>query len=101
MRLSTGETLHTVGPPGSGPVLAFLLNVIDGFGLDKASFDTPEATLITYQRIIEAFKYGYALRTELADPAYVDMSAVSPYRNSLNNFLHGSKQIDNFSYSVI
>ncbi|XP_046595489.1 glutathione hydrolase 1 proenzyme isoform X1 [Neodiprion lecontei] len=75
-RLSTGETLYTIGPPGSGSILAFILNVLDGYDFSPSSMATPQATLTTHHRIIEAFKYAYALRTELADPTYVDLSTL-------------------------
>ncbi|XP_012258979.2 glutathione hydrolase 1 proenzyme [Athalia rosae] len=72
-KLSTGETLHTVGPPGGGAILAFLLNVLDGYRFGPSSLSTQNVTLTTYHKIIEAFKFGFALRTKLADPAYVDL----------------------------
>jgi len=36
-----------------------------------------ENDVTTYQRITEAFKYGYGKRTQLGDPHFVDISEVS------------------------
>ncbi|XP_049941993.1 scoloptoxin SSD14-like isoform X1 [Schistocerca serialis cubense] len=62
-KLSGNVTLYTMPLPGSGPVLAFILNILDGY--IPASDE-----ITTYQRITEAFKYGYGRRTELGDPYF-------------------------------
>jgi gamma-glutamyltranspeptidase/glutathione hydrolase/leukotriene-C4 hydrolase len=36
-----------------------------------------ENNITTYQRITEAFKYGFGKRTELGDPDFVDIDEVS------------------------
>lgn len=52
--------MFSVPIPGSGVLLSFMLNILDGFipGKDNGT---------TYQRVVEAFKYGYGKRTELGD----------------------------------
>ncbi|KZC06406.1 PREDICTED: gamma-glutamyltranspeptidase 1-like [Dufourea novaeangliae] len=57
-------TIITAPPPGSGPILAFIMNILRGF---VPVYDEG----ITWQRFVEAFKWGYARRTELADPDFV------------------------------
>ena len=69
-------TLYSIPPPGSGPVLAFILNVLDGYDLNSTSLE-PENEVLTYQRITETFKYAYALRTYLGDPEFVNVADVS------------------------
>jgi len=64
-KLGSYEVLNTPAP-ASGPVLAFILNILKGYDMDAA--DLKETPALVYHRIIEAFKYAYARRTLLADP---------------------------------
>uniref|UniRef100_H2YDU9 Glutathione hydrolase n=1 Tax=Ciona savignyi TaxID=51511 RepID=H2YDU9_CIOSA len=88
-------TVFSPGPPGSGPVLSLILNILDALFKDKlyiahAQFpfpSLPSLTLncasgynfssesiseknkvLTYHRIVEAFRFAFAKRTDLADP---------------------------------
>ena len=81
-------TVYSSPPPGSGPVLAFILNVLDEYDLNSTSLE-PENEVLTYQRITETFKYAYALRTYLGDPEFVNVADVSGV-----NQLRIKKQID-------
>jgi len=68
--LANNITLYSVPPPGSGVILALILNILNGM--------VPhENNVTTYQRITEAFKFGYGKRTQLGDPDFVDISEVS------------------------
>ncbi|XP_059618787.1 scoloptoxin SSD14-like isoform X2 [Phlebotomus argentipes] len=62
--LKSGFTMYSTQAPTSGPLLAFILNVLDGF------LDTLESP-VTWHRVVEAFKYAYALRTNMGDPLFV------------------------------
>lgn len=68
--LANNITLYSVPPPGSGVILALILNILNGI-------IPHENNVTTYQRITEAFKYGYGKRTQLGDPDFVDISEVS------------------------
>jgi hypothetical protein len=68
--LENNITLYTVPPPGSGVILTLILNILNGIV-------PTENNITTYQRITEAFKYGYGKRTQLGDPNFVDISEVS------------------------
>jgi len=59
--------LYSVPPPGSGSVLGFILNVLDGYRLTKKDA-SEDREVVTHQRIVETFKYAYAQRTWLGDP---------------------------------
>ena len=64
VRLETLKaTLYSVPPPGSGAVLALILNILDTCNIQSED-DTP----LLYHRMVEAFKWAYAKRTELGDP---------------------------------
>ena len=55
--------VYTAPPPSSGVIANFLLGVMDQF--DTKEFDFRDA--VTYQRFVEACKFGFAKRTMLAD----------------------------------
>ena len=64
VRLETLKaTLYSVPPPGSGAVLALILNILDTCNIQPED-DTP----LLYHRMVEAFKWAFARRTELGDP---------------------------------
>ncbi|KAJ1982111.1 hypothetical protein H4R35_000430 [Dimargaris xerosporica] len=60
----------TAPPPTSGPILALVLNILEGYALPQEG-----NRALNYHRLIEAFKFGYARRTILADPKFVDIDA--------------------------
>lgn len=68
-----GDTLYTSPPPGSGALLAFILNILDGFNMTSESMSTLHNMTTTVHRMVEAFKYAYARRTELGDPDFIDI----------------------------
>ncbi|KAJ4439546.1 hypothetical protein ANN_07670 [Periplaneta americana] len=69
-------TLFSNPPPGSGILLGFILNILDGYNFTSDSIKDINSTVLTYHRIIEAFKFAYARRTELADPDYVNITSL-------------------------
>lgn len=72
-----GTVLYSVPPPGSGAILAFILNILDGYNFNASSIENMESAILTYHRMIEAFKYAYAKRTELGDTQFVDIKEAS------------------------
>ena len=65
-----GYTMYTSPPPGSGVLLSFIMNVLNGV-------ISVESEKVAWQRFVETLKWTYARRTELGDPAYVDISSSS------------------------
>ncbi|XP_065208907.1 scoloptoxin SSD14-like [Planococcus citri] len=60
-------TLHTVPAPSSGPILSYLLRIVEGL--------IPAPTeLLNTQRITEAMKHAYGARSRLGDPHFVNIS---------------------------
>ncbi|XP_053663470.1 glutathione hydrolase 1 proenzyme-like [Anopheles marshallii] len=57
--------LHSMPLPGSGPILSYMLSILDGY--KDLSLNDP----LTWHRIIESFKHGYGLRTKVGDPRFV------------------------------
>ncbi|KAG8234618.1 hypothetical protein J437_LFUL015031 [Ladona fulva] len=78
-------TLYSSPLPGSGALLAFGLNMLDGTFLDKS-----DITML--QRTVETFKYMYAMRTYLGDPDYVDVTDVLKNLTS-RNYAKGIREL--------
>lgn len=60
-----GFEITSPGPPSSGIIVAYILNILEGFDL-KSPYNS-----LYLHRIIEAGKYGFAARMKLGDPNYV------------------------------
>ncbi|KAL0272097.1 UNVERIFIED_CONTAM: hypothetical protein PYX00_005195 [Menopon gallinae] len=71
-KMKDGLMLHTAPPPGSGAILALILNILSGYNFSRESVATTEDTILTYHRMVEAFKYSFATRTQLGDPNFID-----------------------------
>ncbi|XP_054262881.1 scoloptoxin SSD14-like isoform X2 [Macrosteles quadrilineatus] len=68
--LSNNLTLYSMPPPGSGLLLGFMLQLLDGF----VTKDMDDVTVV--QRITEAFKHAYGRRTDIGDPHFSDITQV-------------------------
>lgn len=66
-KLFQGDILHTTNLPSSGCVLAFILNLLEGYKFHENSFDFHRGNKLIYHRIVEAFKFGFGFRTSLGD----------------------------------
>ncbi|XP_021926880.1 gamma-glutamyltranspeptidase 1-like isoform X2 [Zootermopsis nevadensis] len=74
VNLQDKMTLFSTPPPGSGILLGFVLNILDGYNFTSESIRDTNSTILTYHRIIEAFKFAYARRTELGDGDFVNIT---------------------------
>ncbi|KAJ9067966.1 hypothetical protein DSO57_1033538 [Entomophthora muscae] len=84
--------------PTSGASLIAVLNIIEGFS-------NTNNTALNYHRLTEALKYGFALRTELADPAFTNLTArvdqmiSKSYANELRSNISESRTYDYKHYN--
>ena len=63
--IGNGLKLYSVPPPGSGIILAFILNIMENYNVTKLDTNDP----LMHHRLVEAFKYAYAYRSQIGDPS--------------------------------
>ncbi|EDO33350.1 predicted protein, partial [Nematostella vectensis] len=74
LKFPFGEyNVFTTPPPGSGTVLNLILNILKGFKMTGEDRKDDASSILTYHRIVEAFKFAYANRALLGDPEYSDI----------------------------
>ncbi|KAL5477193.1 hypothetical protein EMCRGX_G023948 [Ephydatia muelleri] len=61
----SGLQVLGASPPSSGAVVALVLNILEGY-----NFTSQDLGGLSYHRIVEAFKFAYAQRMQLGDPAF-------------------------------
>jgi len=64
-QLDENYQLFSMPLPGSGLILSFILNIIKGY-------DHFDGGILSYHRLVEAFKFAYAERSYLGDPGFVE-----------------------------
>lgn len=92
--LRDGDTFYSIKPPGSGVLLGFILSILNNYNFTASSLENDDSTILTYHRIVEALKYAYAKRTELADMDFVNISSVSIHLETIRVIFSFDLHID-------
>ncbi|XP_041372130.1 glutathione hydrolase 1 proenzyme-like [Gigantopelta aegis] len=86
-------------PPSGGLVLQFILNILSGYNFTPYDLLTTEKTVLTYHRIVEAFKFAFAKRSSMGDADVEDQD----FKNRINDLIKNltSKEYGNYVRSQI
>ena len=94
MDLGRGLKLYSVPPPGSGIILAFILNIMENYDVQTSDIEDP----LLYHRLIESFKYAYAYRSQIGDPMDSNItSLVNKVKQNLRKNYHFLTDFDKLS----
>ncbi|XP_059154500.1 glutathione hydrolase 1 proenzyme-like isoform X2 [Physella acuta] len=74
IKLNVGLRVVAPPAPSGGPILSYILNILNGYNFTPKSVETDVKRTLTYHRIAEAFKFAYAKRTEMGDDTFMDLS---------------------------
>jgi len=67
MDLPGNLSVYSIPPPGSGPVLSYILGILAGYGMGPQDIATTDKEVLTLHRAAEAFKFAFSKRSELGD----------------------------------
>ncbi|XP_055618642.1 glutathione hydrolase 1 proenzyme-like isoform X2 [Toxorhynchites rutilus septentrionalis] len=68
-----GDIMYVIPPPASGILVSFIINILKNYNFKPQDLSSINTTVLTYHRIIEAFKYSYGKRTQIGDPMFTDI----------------------------
>ncbi|KAG1686700.1 Glutathione hydrolase 1 proenzyme [Nymphon striatum] len=101
-----GMELFGLPAPSSTSFVFFVLNVMNGYELTTETLQNTDSAILTYHRLIEAFKYGEALVGELGDPKYANITEAQTkllsktYADQIRKSISDEKTFDTEHYDA-
>ncbi|EDO37680.1 predicted protein [Nematostella vectensis] len=71
-----GRTMFATTGPSGGPVVTLIMNIMKGYNLGPEARASDSASGLTYHRIVESFKFAFARRALLGDPAFENITEI-------------------------
>ncbi|XP_074642144.1 glutathione hydrolase 1 proenzyme-like [Tubulanus polymorphus] len=65
------DLIETTPPPSGGVLVQYILNILNGYGMNASSVATTADKTLTYHRMVEAMKLAFGNRVKIADPESV------------------------------
>lgn len=95
---------YSTPPPGSGAVLSLILNILKGYKMKPSDREGTKKSVLTYHRIVEAFKFAYAYRALLGDQDFANVTQVlkemtnETFAESLRQKIQDDRTFTNYTY---
>lgn len=98
------DTWYSTPPPGSGAVLSLILNILKGYNMTAQDREGLNNSVLTYHRIVEAFKFAYAYRALLGDQDFANVTEIvknmtnPDFAESLRQKIWDNKTFTDYKY---
>lgn len=102
--LFNGDTLYTFPLPGSGQVISFIINILEGYKFQGNSTEQHFEDKLIFHRVIEAFKFAFGKRTKIGDESTEDVLRTvneltsSEYANYIRSIIDDNKTFDDYEH---
>lgn len=102
--LFNGNSFFAFPLPTSGHILNFIINILNGYDIQNDSIEFHNRDKLLYHRIVEAFKFGFAMRTKLGDEMSAEVVQTlsnlesAKYAESIRNKINDEKTFGDFEH---
>ncbi|XP_066271464.1 glutathione hydrolase 1 proenzyme-like [Branchiostoma lanceolatum] len=104
--LPDGLIMLTSPPPSSGAVLSLTLNILAGYGLNPSARDSVYNEVLTYHRMLEAYKFSFGQGLALGDPNFVNVEELTKrmvskdFADELRGKIDDARTFDSSYYGI-
>lgn len=103
-KLFNGDILNTISLPATGHVMTFILNILNGYNIQDHSLDYHQNEKLLYHRMLEAFKFGFAKRSNLGDESTAEVIRTLSelgnveYANHIRSLIDDDRTFNDFAH---